>query len=119
MNNDHNDRLIQFLRSNAPQAPAAPADLEQRIAQQPSAGPQMPWLGAFAAAAVLMLGVLVSLTGKHQTVTSISNQAFSAQEALVEAALGLDDAEQAENSDQISDELYGEWLSLAAVVAQN
>lgn len=117
MNDNHDENLIRFLKDNAPNPPVAPSGLEARVTRKVHLTTSHPFAAAFATAAVLALGIALSISGKQPGRSA--NEAEIARQAIVEAALGFEASEQAENSEEISEDLFGEWLSLAATVAQN
>lgn len=122
MTDDQQDKLATFLYHNAPEAPPAPAHFAALIERQlsgdstsqsrysPAARRAPQFAALVAAAAILALGVTISITEKP--LPSSNTAEITAAEVLIEANVELD--EPLDN-----EELYDAWSDLAAAVAQN
>lgn len=113
MNKKQPDRLDIFLKLNAPVAPAAPDGEAERIFSKIELGPNVVSrsknsgiVAALSLAAVLALGVFVSLTAD-----TVRDDSITAPEVLVAAVLDLQEEEE-------TDDLYGDWIMLVSAVSE-
>lgn len=115
------DKLTTFLRQNAPVAHAPSEQLAQKIssavhstsklAENPAVRPSAP-MAFFATAAVLALGVVLSIAGKP---VATQKDEISAGEFIYETYnASLNEV----NADDSTSDVYDDWLTLASSVSE-